>query len=206
MRRTVKAGSLRLECGLARQRSGASRRACAAARLRAAGTGSGGDRREVELPQVCKAGGRVRCCGRSMSIKLRELIRQIRACKTKQEERTVVARECALIRTAFKEDDNQFRHSTHLQNEGLIFFNIMLRPQYGASRIGENGQVSSSIWTCHLTMCVDTMLVSANSCSIATSWEISLMAPIGTSCLDWMLPTSSNSCRSQVEPAHVSKK
>ena len=44
-----------------------------------------------------------------MSIKLRELIRSIRACKTAAEERAVVARECALIRTAFKEDDNQFR-------------------------------------------------------------------------------------------------
>lgn len=45
----------------------------------------------------------------AMSIKLRELIRSIRACKTAAEERAVVARECALIRTAFKEDDNQFR-------------------------------------------------------------------------------------------------
>lgn len=44
-----------------------------------------------------------------MSIKLRELIRNIRACKTAAEERAVIAKECALIRTAFREEDVQFR-------------------------------------------------------------------------------------------------
>ncbi len=38
-----------------------------------------------------------------MSIKLRELIRLVRACKTAAEERGVIAKESALIRTAFKE-------------------------------------------------------------------------------------------------------
>ena len=38
-----------------------------------------------------------------MSIKLRELIRAVRACKTAAEERATIAKECALIRTAFKE-------------------------------------------------------------------------------------------------------
>lgn len=37
-----------------------------------------------------------------MSIKLRELIRNVRACKTAAEERAVIAKECALIRTVFK--------------------------------------------------------------------------------------------------------
>jgi hypothetical protein len=41
--------------------------------------------------------------GKKMSIKLRELIRSVRACKTAAEERAAVAKECALIRTAFKE-------------------------------------------------------------------------------------------------------
>lgn len=45
-----------------------------------------------------------------MSIKLRELIRQVRACKTAAEERAVVAKEGALIRTAFKEEDTTYRH------------------------------------------------------------------------------------------------
>lgn len=39
----------------------------------------------------------------AMSIKLRELIRAVRACKTAAEERATIAKECALIRTAFKE-------------------------------------------------------------------------------------------------------
>lgn len=47
---------------------------------------------------------------RPMSIKLRELIRQVRACKTAAEERAVVAKEGALIRTAFKEEDTTYRH------------------------------------------------------------------------------------------------
>ena len=45
-----------------------------------------------------------------MSIKLRELIRAVRACKTSQEERAVIAKESALIRTAFKENNVGYRH------------------------------------------------------------------------------------------------
>lgn len=45
-----------------------------------------------------------------MSIKLRELIRAVRACKTAADERAVIAKECALIRTSFKQSDNPFRH------------------------------------------------------------------------------------------------
>jgi AP-1 complex subunit gamma-1 len=45
-----------------------------------------------------------------MSMKLRELIRGVRACKTAAEERAVIAKECALIRTAFKDEDATYRH------------------------------------------------------------------------------------------------
>lgn len=45
-----------------------------------------------------------------MSIKLRDLIRSVRACKTAAEERAVISKECALIRTAIKEENEQFRH------------------------------------------------------------------------------------------------
>eukprot|EP00954_Amorphochlora_amoebiformis_P014001 1098042-Amorphochlora_amoeboformis.AAC.1 len=38
-----------------------------------------------------------------MSIKLRELIRNVRACKSAAEERKVIFKECANIRTSFKE-------------------------------------------------------------------------------------------------------
>ena len=34
----------------------------------------------------------------------------MRACKTAAEERAVISKECAQIRTAFKEEDNEFRH------------------------------------------------------------------------------------------------
>ncbi len=44
-----------------------------------------------------------------MSIRLRELIRNVRACKTAAEERAVIAKECALIRSAFKDEDAKFR-------------------------------------------------------------------------------------------------
>lgn len=45
----------------------------------------------------------------AMSQKLRELIRSVRACKTAAEERAVIAKECALIRTAFKDEDPTYR-------------------------------------------------------------------------------------------------
>ena len=44
-----------------------------------------------------------------MSQKLRELIKTVRSCKTAQEEREVIAKECALIRTSFKEGENSYR-------------------------------------------------------------------------------------------------
>ncbi|KAF4705763.1 hypothetical protein FOZ63_007490 [Perkinsus olseni] len=41
--------------------------------------------------------------------KLRDLIRQVRACKTQSEEKAVVARECAMIRQSFKDGDPDHR-------------------------------------------------------------------------------------------------
>lgn len=62
-----------------------------------------------------------------MSIKLRELIRSIRSCKTASEERSVVAKECALIRTAFKEEDNVYRHRNIAK---LLFMNMLGYPTH----------------------------------------------------------------------------
>ncbi|CAN0033837.1 unnamed protein product, partial [Heterosigma akashiwo] len=45
-----------------------------------------------------------------MSMRLRELIRAVRACKTAAEERAVISQECALIRTAIKEENEAMRH------------------------------------------------------------------------------------------------
>jgi AP-1 complex subunit gamma-1 len=44
-----------------------------------------------------------------MSMKLRELIRAVRACKTAAEERAVITKELALIRNSFKEEEAVYR-------------------------------------------------------------------------------------------------
>lgn len=62
----------------------------------------------------------------TMSIRLRQLIRQVRACKTAAEERAIIATECALIRTSFKEgnESNRSRNVAkllymHMLGEGI---------------------------------------------------------------------------------------
>ena len=59
---------------------------------------------------------------KNMSIKLRDLIRSVRSCKTAQEERSVISRESALIRTAIREEQEQFRH----RNVAKLLFMHML--------------------------------------------------------------------------------
>jgi AP-1 complex subunit gamma-1 len=44
---------------------------------------------------------------KKMSQKLQQLIRNVRACKTAADERGVIAKESALIRTAFKEENDE---------------------------------------------------------------------------------------------------
>lgn len=62
-----------------------------------------------------------------MSVKLRDLIRNVRACKTLADERGVVARECALIRTAFKDESNPFRHRNVAK---LLFIHMLGYPSH----------------------------------------------------------------------------
>ena len=57
-----------------------------------------------------------------MSIKLRDLIRSVRSCKTAAEERSVISRESALIRTAIREEQEQYRH----RNVAKLLFMHML--------------------------------------------------------------------------------
>jgi AP-1 complex subunit gamma-1 len=57
-----------------------------------------------------------------MTSRLRELIRAVRACKTAAEEREVIAKESAAIRSAFKDEDNQYRH----RNVAKMLFMHML--------------------------------------------------------------------------------
>ena len=48
------------------------------------------------------------------NLKLREVIKQIRQCKTAAEERAVISKESALIRNAFKVSDYYFYEHTWL--------------------------------------------------------------------------------------------
>lgn len=57
-----------------------------------------------------------------MSLKLRDLIRKVRACKTAAEERAVIAKESAMIRTAIREEQEHYRH----RNVAKLLFMHML--------------------------------------------------------------------------------
>lgn len=54
--------------------------------------------------------------------RLRDMIRNVRACKTAADERAVIAKECANLRTAFKENDIEYRH----RNVAKLMFIHML--------------------------------------------------------------------------------
>jgi AP-1 complex subunit gamma-1 len=60
-------------------------------------------------------------------IRVRDLIRAVRACKTAQDERDVITKECAYIRTAFKGDDNDARASNMAK---LLYIHMMGYPAH----------------------------------------------------------------------------
>eukprot|EP00920_Eleutheroschizon_duboscqi_P027447 GHVT01067334.1.p1 GENE.GHVT01067334.1~~GHVT01067334.1.p1 ORF type:complete len:925 (+),score=267.41 GHVT01067334.1:170-2944(+) len=62
-----------------------------------------------------------------MSMKLKDFIRHIRSSRTAAEERAVVAKECALIRTAFKENDTSYRHRNVAK---LLFIGMLGYPTH----------------------------------------------------------------------------
>jgi AP-1 complex subunit gamma-1 len=62
-----------------------------------------------------------------MSSKLRDLIRLVRACKTAQDERAVISKECAMIRTAFKENNIAYRHRNVAK---LLFIHMLGYPSH----------------------------------------------------------------------------
>ena len=59
--------------------------------------------------------------------KLKDLVRKIRSCKTQQEERDVVQKECALIRTSFKEEDSESRSRNVAK---LLYIHILGYPAH----------------------------------------------------------------------------
>ena len=62
-----------------------------------------------------------------MSIQLRDLIRNVRACKTMAEERATITKECALIRTAFKDEKSNLRHRNVAK---LLFVHMLGYPSH----------------------------------------------------------------------------
>lgn len=60
-----------------------------------------------------------------MSKRLRELIKEVRQCKTASDERKVISKECAIIRTSFKEEENQYRKRNIAK---LLFIHMMGYP------------------------------------------------------------------------------
>jgi len=62
-----------------------------------------------------------------MSLKLRDLIRKVRTCKTASEERAVIAKESAMIRTAIREEQVHFRHRNVAK---LLFMHMLGYPTY----------------------------------------------------------------------------
>lgn len=61
------------------------------------------------------------------TVRVRDLIRVVRSCKTAQDERDVITKECAFIRTAFKGDDNDARARNMAK---LLYIHMMGYPAH----------------------------------------------------------------------------
>ena len=110
-----------------------------------------------------------------MSMKLRDLIRKVRACKTASEERAVIAKESAMIRTAIREEQEHFRHRNvakllfmHMLGEflfslsttrkkepkTLLFnFHLLIPDPFVMTKIFSLDHVIRNIYLCILTHC-----------------------------------------------------
>lgn len=56
-------------------------------------------------------------------MRLRDLIRQIRAARTAAEERSVVNKECAYIRSTFREEDSVWRYVNYV----VVIYDLFIR-------------------------------------------------------------------------------
>ena len=83
--------------------------------------------------------------------RVRDLIRAIRACKTAQDERDLINKECAYIRTSFKGDDNDARARDMAK---LLYIHMMGYPAHF-------GQVS---WLCVFTVIILSGLLRVHVC------------------------------------------
>ena len=64
------------------------------------------------------------------NLKLREVIKQIRQCKTAAEERAVISKESALIRNAFKSNKDDEAKNRNRNIAKLLFFNLLGYPTH----------------------------------------------------------------------------
>lgn len=64
------------------------------------------------------------------NLKLREVIKQIRSCKTAAEERAVISKESALIRNAFKSNKEEEAKHRNRNIAKLLFFNLLGYPTH----------------------------------------------------------------------------
>lgn len=62
-----------------------------------------------------------------MSVKLRDLIKNVRACKTAAEERECITKESSLIRTSFKKEEVEYRHRNVAK---LLFIHMLGYPTH----------------------------------------------------------------------------
>lgn len=62
-------------------------------------------------------------------MELKGLIKAVRACKTAAEERAVIMKEAALIRTAFKDEDTQYRKRNVIK---LLYMHMLGYPSHFA--------------------------------------------------------------------------
>jgi AP-1 complex subunit gamma-1 len=86
-----------------------------------------------------------------MTVRLRDLIKSVRTCKTAAEERSTIAKECAAIRTDFKNENSEYRQRNvakllyiHMLGYPTHFgqmecFKLIVSPSYSDKRIGYLG-------------------------------------------------------------------
>ena len=80
-----------------------------------------------------------------VSIRVKELVRRIRNCKTIQDERNTIQKECALIRTSFKEEEADLRARNVSK---LLYIHMLGYPAHF-------GQVSSYVNIVSLSCCAN---------------------------------------------------
>lgn len=79
--------------------------------------------------------------------RVKDMIRAVRACKTAQDERDLVNKECAFIRTSFKDEDQDGRNNNVAK---LLYIHMLGYPAH----FGQVSHTASVIWVqCEKTEC-----------------------------------------------------